>query len=77
MNKLGRGRRVWTSVIGEMEGTFTTPMSIGDGKTIAPTNRPFKIVMCTVGHWTKEGVMDEEHIFWDNATFMKQIGLGQ
>jgi hypothetical protein len=30
-----------------------------------------------VGHWTKEGVTDEEYLFWDNATFMKQIGLGQ
>jgi SnoaL-like polyketide cyclase len=67
----------WTSVIGEMEGTFTKPMPIGDGKTIASTNKPFKIVMCTVGHWTKEGIMDQEYLFWDNATFMKQIGLGQ
>ena len=67
----------WTSVIGEMEGTFTQPMPIGGGKTIPPTGKPYKIVMCTVGHWTKDGVMDTEYLFWDNATFMKQIGLGQ
>ena len=30
--------------------------------------------MCTVGHW-KGGVMDEEYLFWDNQTYMKQIGL--
>ena len=66
----------WTSVIGIMEGTFTKPMPIGDGKTIPPTDKAFKIVMCTVGHW-KNGVMDEEYLFWDNQTYMKQVGLGQ
>ena len=64
----------WTSVIGVMEGTFTKPMPIGDGKTIPPTGKPYKINMCTVGHW-KNGVMDEEFLFWDNQTYMKQIGL--
>ena len=64
----------WTSVIGVMEGTFTKPMPTGDGKSIAPTGKAFKIMMCTVGHW-KNGVMDEEYLFWDNQTYMKQIGL--
>lgn len=64
----------WTSVIGVMEGTFTKPMPMPDGKTIPPTGKPFKLMMCTVGHW-KDGVMDEEYLFWDNLTFMKQIGL--
>jgi len=66
----------WTSVIGVMEGTFTQPMPIGDGKTIAPTGKAFKLTMCTVGHW-KNGVMDEEYLFWDNQTYMKQLGLAQ
>ncbi|KXS32546.1 MAG: Uncharacterized protein AWT59_1315 [Candidatus Gallionella acididurans] len=64
----------WTSVIGIMEGTFSRPMPIGDGKTIAPTGKSFKLIMCTVGHW-KNGVMDEEYLFWDNQSYMKQIGL--
>ena len=64
----------WTSVIGVMEGTFTKPMPTGDGKSIPPTGKAFKLVMCTVGHW-KDGVMDEEYLFWDNQTFMKQIGV--
>ena len=64
----------WTSVIGVMEGTFTKPMPTGNGKSIAPTGKAFKIMMCTVGHW-KNGVMDEEYLFWDNQTYMKQIGL--
>ena len=72
--KFGAGG--WTSVIGVMEGRFTRPMPIGGGKTIPPNSRPFKIQMCTIGHW-KNGVMDEEYLFWDNATFMKQLGLAK
>jgi len=66
----------WTSVIGVIEGTFTQPMPIGDGKTLPPTGKAYKLVMCTVGHW-KKGVMDEEYLFWDNLTFMKQLGLAK
>jgi|CryBogDrversion2_1035201.scaffolds.fasta_scaffold01001_2 predicted ester cyclase len=72
--KIGSGE--WTSVIGVMTGTFTQPMPIGDGKFIQPTGKKFSINMCTVGHW-KNGVMIEEWLFWDNATYMKQIGIGQ
>lgn len=73
--KIAQGE--WTAVIGYMEGTFSQPMPIGDGKTIAPTGKKFRIRMATIGHWTKEGVMDEEYLFWDNQSFMKQIGLAQ
>jgi hypothetical protein len=72
--KFGTGD--WTTVIGEMEGTFSKPMPIGNGKTIPPTGKKFKIKMCTVGHW-KGGKMTEEYLFWDNQAFMKQIGLAQ
>ena len=64
----------WTSVVGVMEGTFTKPMPLPNGKSIAPTGKSFKLTMCTVGHW-KDGVMDEEYLFWDNQAYMQQIGL--
>ena len=70
--KFGQGP--WTSVIGVLQGTFTRPMPIGNGKFIQPTGRAFKLEMVTVGHW-KGGTMDEEYLFWDNATFMKQLGI--
>lgn len=55
--KFGSGD--WTCVIGEMEGTFSKPMAIGNGKTIPPTGKKFKLAMTTVGHW-KDGLMIEE-----------------
>ena len=72
--KIGSGE--WTSVIGIMTGTFTKPMPISDEKFIQPTDKKFSIIMCTVGHW-KDGVMIEESLFWDNQTYMNQIGLGK
>lgn len=72
--KFGSGD--WTSVIGEMEGTFSQPMPLANGKTIPPTGKKFKLSMCTVGHW-KDGKMIEEYLFWDNQTLMKQIGIMQ
>lgn len=68
------GQGEWTGVI---EGTFSGRMPIGNGQFIEPTGKPYKLTMATIGHWTKDGVMDEEYLFWDNLTFMKQIGLSQ
>lgn len=65
-----------TCVTGVMTGTFTQPMPIGDGKFIQPTGKSFSIPMCTVGVW-KNGVMVEEYLFWDNQTYMNQLGLGK
>jgi len=70
--KFGSGD--YTIVTGVFEGTFTKPMPTGDGKFIQPTGKAFKFPMATVGLW-KNGVMIEEHLFWDNATFAKQIGI--
>jgi hypothetical protein len=71
--KIGQGD--WTAVVGVMEGTFTKAMPAGDGKTIPPTGKAFKITMATIGHWNADGVMDEEYLFWDNQELMKEIGL--
>lgn len=73
--KFGSGE--WTCVIGEMEGTFSKPMPIGNGKTIPPTGKKFKLSMATIGHWGPDAKMTEEYLFWDNQSFMKQIGLAQ
>jgi hypothetical protein len=71
------GQKEWTAVIGVMEGTFTRPMPTGDGKLIPPTGKAYKLNMATIGHWNKDGVMDQEYLFWDNQTFMQQLGLAK
>jgi hypothetical protein len=73
--KVGQGE--WTAVYGIMEGTFTKPMTTADGKVIQPNGKSFKLPMATISHWTKDGPMDEEYLFWDNATYLAQLGLGK
>jgi hypothetical protein len=72
--KFGSGD--FTAVTGVMTGTFTKPMPSGDGEFIQPTGKKFAVPMCTVGHW-KNGVMVEEFLYWDNLTYLKQIGIAQ
>ncbi len=72
--KFGKGE--YTAVIGELQGTFTEPMPIGNGQSIPPTGKKFKLRMATIGHW-ENGKMTEEYLFYDNLDFMKQIGLAE
>lgn len=63
-----------TAVVGIMEGTFSEPMVMADGSVIEPTGKSYRIMMATIGRW-ENGVMAEEWLFWDNLSFMQQIGL--
>ena len=72
--RFGSGK--YSAVTGIFEGTFTKPMPIGNGKFIQPTGKAFKMPMATIGVW-ENGIMTEEHLFWDNQTYMKQIGLAK
>jgi len=71
--KFGSGE--FTSVIGVMTGTFTSPCRSETGSSFNPQAWS-SAFPCTVGHW-KDGVMIEERLFWDNATYMRQIGRGK
>ncbi|SDQ66529.1 ester cyclase [Flagellimonas zhangzhouensis] len=71
--KIGSGNI--TAVVGELIGTFSEPMPIGNGQFIQPTGKSFKLPMSTIGLWNEDGVMYEEYLFYDNQAFMKQIGL--
>jgi hypothetical protein len=64
-----------TAVTGVMEGTFTRPMPDGRGGFIQPTGKRYAINMATISIWNRQGLMDEEFLFWDNQTFYQQIGL--
>jgi hypothetical protein len=70
------GSGEWTAVTGVLEATFSEPMKLPDGTAIAPTNKKVKMPMVTVARWDK-GCIAEEHLFWDNAEYMKQLGLSK
>jgi SnoaL-like polyketide cyclase len=72
---VGFGVGNMTVVEGVFEATFTKPLPDGKGGFIQPTGKSVKIPMSTIGFW-KDGLMYEEHLFWDNQAYTKQLGLG-
>ncbi|WON76581.1 ester cyclase [Serratia sp. UGAL515B_01] len=71
--RIGQGD--YTAVTGVWRGTFTKPMVLSDGTIIQPTDKRFEIEMATIARWNEKGTMDEEWLFYDDYTFMKQLGL--
>ena len=41
---------------------------------VAPTNRPVEVPMIAIVHF-RDGKLAHEHIYWDQASVLKQIGL--
>ncbi|MFS8063338.1 MAG: ester cyclase [Luteimonas sp.] len=66
----------WTVATGVLEATFSVAMKMPDGKSIPPTGRQVKMSMATTARWAN-GCIAEEHLFCDNAEYMKQLGLSQ
>src|SRR3989442_7277710 len=66
----------YPAVTGIITGSFTTPMPLGNGKTYPPTDKSFNLSMATIGHWNGS-TMDHEWLFWDNQTYMRQIGMAK
>lgn len=66
----------WTAAAGYIEGSFTRPMVLADGTVIQLTGQTYRLPMATLGHWNKDGQMFGEFLYWDNAAFMQQIGVG-
>lgn len=64
----------WTCSIAEFTGTHKGPMMGPGRKTIAPTNKKFKVDFCTVARW-KDGKIVEENLFYDVVGMMTQLGI--
>jgi steroid delta-isomerase-like uncharacterized protein len=66
----------WTCSIAHLTGSMTGPMKGADGKEIPPTGKSFEVDFCTVARW-EDGQIVEENLFYDLATFMRQVGLSE
>ena len=69
--RIGSGKM--TAVMGVMEGTFTKPMPIGNGKFIQPTGKSFKLPMCTIGIWKNDGSMSDSCLCRDDIFFIHKL----
>jgi hypothetical protein len=50
------------------------PLELPDGTVIEPTGTSFDVLCSTAAMW-RSGQIVEEFLFWDNGTFLDQIGL--
>lgn len=64
----------WLAVGLTMTGTMTGPMKTPEGKVYQPTGKKFKMKSCSLEQWRNDKII-KEIIYWDNGTFMKQLGL--
>ncbi len=68
------GEDGFTCFVTRFTGTFSAPLELPDGTVVQPTGKSFDVLYSTTVHWQK-GKIVEEFLFYDNGTFMKQIGL--
>lgn len=68
------GSHDWTLVITELSGSFTREMPLPRGRTAQPTGRPLKLQMAVVSHW-KDGKIDRKLLFYDQQSWLRQLGL--
>lgn len=64
----------FTCFVTRFTGTFTAPLEQSDETFIEPTGERFDVLYSTAARW-KDGKIVEEYLFYDNGTFMNQIGL--
>lgn len=68
------GEGDFTSFLTRFTGTFSGPLELPDGTVIQPTGKSFDLYFSTAARW-RNGKIVEEYLFYDNGTFLKQIGL--
>ncbi len=73
---VGFGYGEWTAGISISEGKWVKPLTMPDGTVLPPTGKKVRIKIATIARW-ENGRIAEEYLFWDNADWNRQIGLGQ
>ncbi|MFQ6011866.1 MAG: ester cyclase, partial [Nitrososphaerales archaeon] len=59
----------------EMKGTNTGPLVTPDGNTLPATNKRVEMNGSAFFRSNDEGLIVEEHFYFDTATFMGQLGI--
>jgi len=73
---VGFGYDDWTAGISICEGKWVKPITMPDGTVLQPTGNKVRIKIATIARWENNRIA-EEYLFWDNADWNRQIGLGQ
>ena len=72
---VGFGYGEWTAGIAIVEGTWVRPITLPSGTKLEPTGKKVLLKVATIARWENQRIA-EEYLFWDNADWNRQIGLG-
>jgi hypothetical protein len=73
---VGFGHGEWTAGISISEGKWVKPITLPDGTVLQATGKKVRLKIATIARWV-DGRIAEEYLFWDNADWNRQVGLGQ
>jgi hypothetical protein len=68
------GEGDFTCFVTRFTGTFTAPLKLANGNDFQPTGKAFDLLYSTSAKW-RAGRIIEEYLFYDNVTFLGQVGL--
>lgn len=71
------GSADWGAAELTVRGTNTGPLETEPGVTIPPTGRSVELKVCWVFRATPDGLCAEDHTYYDNASLMAQLRLGE
>ncbi len=73
---VGFGYGEWTAGISISQGNWVKQIALPDGTVLQPSGKPVSLKIATIARW-EDNRIAEEYLFWDNAEWNRQIGLGQ
>ncbi len=65
----------WTCSIARFTGTMKGSMTGANGVIIPATGKSFEVDFCTVAHWSANGEIIEENLFYDVVGMMQQLSI--
>lgn len=69
------GQGEWSVAMGKLSGTFTRPMTLGEGQpAIEPTGKSFTTFFTTIARW-QDDLMVEEFVLYDMQDILRQVGV--
>jgi len=71
---VGFGYGEWTAGVSVSKGKWVKPITLPDGRVLQPSRKELTIRIATLARWKNSRIV-EEHLFWDNAEWNRQIGL--
>jgi SnoaL-like polyketide cyclase len=64
-----------TCTVADFSGTMKGAHERSRRKMIQATNKKFYLEFCTIAHWSKDGEILDERLFYDLTGMLKQIAI--